>query len=160
MVTIPGEFEACRTLLDESVCALQHASVPARRPPLGIMVEVPAAAIAIDQFEAEFYSIGTNDLTACVTAAGRDVGATVVDALRACAAAAARGAAATAEMHPRLGRSSYLGARTLGIPDGGAVAVQTRLGAVCAVMTAGRSMLGNEWLALDRMPRPYSWDLE
>ena len=39
------------------------------------MVEVPAAAIAIDQFDADFFSIGSNDLTQYVTAAGRDIGA-------------------------------------------------------------------------------------
>ena len=36
------------------------------------MVEVPAAAVAIDLFEADFFSIGSNDLTQYVTAAGRD----------------------------------------------------------------------------------------
>lgn len=75
MVTVPGEFAASRALLDGVVRDLGREGAPARRPLLGIMVEVPAAAIAIDRFEAEFFSIGTNDLTACVTAAGRDVGA-------------------------------------------------------------------------------------
>jgi dihydroxyacetone kinase len=37
--------------------------------------------------------------------------------------AAERGAEATATMRPRLGRASYLGERTLGIPDAGAAAV-------------------------------------
>lgn len=37
--------------------------------------------------------------------------------------AAEQGAAATAQMHPRLGRASYLGERAIGTPDGGAVAV-------------------------------------
>jgi phosphotransferase system enzyme I (PtsI) len=36
------------------------------------MIEVPAAAIAIDQFDAAFYSIGSNDLTQYVMAAARD----------------------------------------------------------------------------------------
>jgi phosphotransferase system enzyme I (PtsI) len=39
------------------------------------MIEVPAAAIAADQFDAEFFSIGSNDLTQYVAAAGRDIGA-------------------------------------------------------------------------------------
>ena len=38
------------------------------------MVEVPAAAIAVDLFDAAFFSIGSNDLTQYVTAAGRDIG--------------------------------------------------------------------------------------
>jgi dihydroxyacetone kinase len=37
--------------------------------------------------------------------------------------AAERGAKATAQMKPRLGRSSYLGDRVLGLPDPGAKAV-------------------------------------
>jgi phosphotransferase system enzyme I (PtsI) len=75
MVTAPGELATARALLEEEVAALQAAGVAARRPPLGIMVEVPAAAIAIDTFDADFYSIGSNDLTQYVTAAGRDIGA-------------------------------------------------------------------------------------
>jgi phosphotransferase system enzyme I (PtsI) len=41
------------------------AAVPARLPPLGIMIEVPGAALAADAFAAEtdFFAIGTNDLT-------------------------------------------------------------------------------------------------
>jgi ATP-dependent dihydroxyacetone kinase len=38
-------------------------------------------------------------------------------------AAAQAGAQATANMHPALGRAAYLGARAVGTPDGGAVAV-------------------------------------
>jgi len=55
-------------------------------------------------------------------------------ALCACAAAAAGGADATAAMLPRLGRSSYIGERALGTPDGGAVAVQVWLGAACQAL--------------------------
>ena len=33
-------------------------------PPLGIMVEVPAAALTIERFDADFFSIGSNDLVA------------------------------------------------------------------------------------------------
>src|ERR1700681_4809857 len=75
MVTLPRELAAARAMLDDEVEALATAKIPARRPPLGIMVEVPAAAIAADQFDAEFFSIGSNDLTQYVAAAGRDIGA-------------------------------------------------------------------------------------
>jgi phosphotransferase system enzyme I (PtsI) len=75
MVTLPRELAAARAMLDEEVAALLAAKIPARRPRLGIMVEVPAAAIAADQFDADFFSIGSNDLTQYVAAAGRDIGA-------------------------------------------------------------------------------------
>jgi phosphotransferase system enzyme I (PtsI) len=75
MVTVPAELAAARAMLDEEVAALQAARVAMRRPLLGMMVEVPAAAIAIDTFDADFFSIGSNDLTQYVTAAGRDIGA-------------------------------------------------------------------------------------
>jgi len=75
MITTPDEIAAARRMLDEEIRALLAAGVPAKRPPLGIMVEVPATAIAIDMFDAEFYSIGSNDLAQYVMAAGRDIDA-------------------------------------------------------------------------------------
>jgi dihydroxyacetone kinase len=48
--------------------------------------------------------------------------------------AAERGAEATAEMKPRLGRSSYLGERVLGHPDPGAKAVAIWLRAACEAL--------------------------
>jgi phosphotransferase system enzyme I (PtsI) len=75
MVTVPDELRAASRLLDEEAASLAAAGVPHRRPPLGMMVEVPAAAVAIDLFDADFYSIGSNDLTQYVTAAGRDIAA-------------------------------------------------------------------------------------
>lgn len=74
LVTVPEELRATRALLDECVRDLERERVPVRRPPLGIMVEVPAAALGIEQFEADFYSIGASDLTAHVTATGRHDG--------------------------------------------------------------------------------------
>jgi triose/dihydroxyacetone kinase / FAD-AMP lyase (cyclizing) len=53
---------------------------------------------------------------------GIDVGATR-DAVLAAVEAAERGAEATAQMQPKLGRSSYLGGRVLGYPDPGAKAI-------------------------------------
>jgi len=41
-------------------------------PPLGMMVEVPAAALTIEDFDADFFSIGSNDLIQYVAAASRD----------------------------------------------------------------------------------------
>jgi phosphotransferase system enzyme I (PtsI) len=75
MVTVPAELEAARVLLEQELAALAAAGVACARPRLGIMIEVPAAALAIDDFAADFFSIGSNDLTQYTAAAGRDNGA-------------------------------------------------------------------------------------
>jgi phosphoenolpyruvate-protein phosphotransferase (PTS system enzyme I) len=75
MVALPGELAAAQRYLDREMDALTAEGVACRRPPLGIMVEVPAAAIAIERFDAAFFSIGSNDLTQYVMAAARDLDA-------------------------------------------------------------------------------------
>lgn len=73
MVTLPSELAAASRLLDQAVADLTREGTPCRRPPLGIMIEVPAAAIMAARFyEAAFFSIGSNDLTQYVMAASRD----------------------------------------------------------------------------------------
>jgi phosphoenolpyruvate-protein phosphotransferase (PTS system enzyme I) len=72
MVTVPEELDRCRALLEEAVEGLHREGQEARLPPLGMMVEVPAAALTIEDFNADFYSIGSNDLIQYVTAASRD----------------------------------------------------------------------------------------
>ena len=72
MVTMPGELDEVRRLLAGEVQALRAAGIEAAPPRLGMMVEVPAAALTIETFDADFFSIGTNDLTQYVLAAGRD----------------------------------------------------------------------------------------
>jgi dihydroxyacetone kinase len=67
--------------------------------------------------------------------AGLARGEAVSLALRAGAAAAEAGAAATAAMRPRLGRASYLGERAVGIEDGGARAVAIWLRALSDHLT-------------------------
>ena len=74
MVTTPAELAEARAHLDAALRRLGSAGLAARRPPLGIMVEVPAAALTIDRFDADFYSIGSNDLVQYVTACDRGAG--------------------------------------------------------------------------------------
>ena len=75
MITHPAELNLVRQMMREEVETLKAKAVSALIPPIGMMVEVPAAALAIDIFDADFFSIGSNDLTQYVTAAGRDIGA-------------------------------------------------------------------------------------
>jgi phosphotransferase system enzyme I (PtsI) len=72
MITVPAELERARRMLQEETNELIARGVPAALPPLGMMVEVPAAAIAVSRFDAAFYSIGTNDLIQYLTASSRD----------------------------------------------------------------------------------------
>jgi len=72
MVAVADELTQCRQLLTQAVRELEASGVPAALPPLGMMVEVPAAALAIADFDAEFYSIGSNDLLQYLMAASRD----------------------------------------------------------------------------------------
>src|ERR1700680_2430312 len=72
MVTVPEELDRCRALLGQAVEGLRREGREAEMPPLGMMVEVPAAALTIEDFNADFFSIGSNDLIQYVAAASRD----------------------------------------------------------------------------------------
>ena len=74
MVTTPEELDSARKLFVDVVGRLQAEGIPALLPELGIMVEVPAAALTIERFKASFFSIGSNDLAQYVTACDRTNG--------------------------------------------------------------------------------------
>ena len=74
MVTTPEELEAGRKLLVDAVEQLRAEGISAALPELGMMVEVPAAALTIKQFKAAFFSIGSNDLAQYVMACDRTNG--------------------------------------------------------------------------------------
>ena len=75
MIAVPSELDRAGVMLDAEVAALRAKGIACARPPLGIMVEVPAAALCAEDFGAAFYSIGSNDLTQYTMAAARDIGA-------------------------------------------------------------------------------------
>lgn len=71
MVTVPEELDLARELLLEEVEGLARRGLAHALPPLGIMVEVPSAAVMPERFAADFYSIGSNDLAQYLFAADR-----------------------------------------------------------------------------------------
>ena len=74
MIAVPGELDRAGVMLDAEFAALRAEGTACARPPLGIMIEVPAAALCAEDFDAAFYSIGSNDLTQYTMAAARDIG--------------------------------------------------------------------------------------
>ncbi|MFT5391652.1 MAG: phosphotransferase system enzyme I (PtsP) [Gammaproteobacteria bacterium] len=74
MVTGVNEVREANRLIEEALQSLQREGIIAEKPPVGIMLEIPVGIFNIKALvrEADFLSIGSNDLTQYLVAADRD----------------------------------------------------------------------------------------
>ncbi|MBR6393172.1 MAG: phosphoenolpyruvate--protein phosphotransferase, partial [Eubacterium sp.] len=72
-VSTADEVKQTKALINSCVSELEGEGLEYKNAPLGVMIETPSAALISDLLakEADFFSIGTNDLAASVMAADR-----------------------------------------------------------------------------------------
>ena len=121
MVTTLAEYHQAVSVLADAREQLGEQGEATGQMEVGIMVEVPAAALAAEAFapEVDFFSIGTNDLVQYTMAAerGNDAVAGLADGLHPAVLRLIRGVAEAAEAHGKwVGVCGELGSDPLAVP--------------------------------------------